>query len=115
MEPQQEEKRTAIEATGLVKRFGQTVAVDGINLRVGEGEFFGFLGPNGAGKSTTIKMLCGLLRPDAGSIRVAGYALDREPLEVKRRIGVLPEETNLYERLTAEEFLIFSGRMYGLA
>jgi ABC-2 type transport system ATP-binding protein len=106
--------KESVTAAGLVKRFGTTVAVDGINLRVGEGEFFGFLGPNGAGKSTTIKMLCGLLRPDAGQIRVAGYELDRDPIEVKRRIGVLPEETNLYERLTGEEFLVFSGRMYGL-
>ena len=113
MEPD-ESHPESVAATGLVKRFGPTVAVDGISLRVGEGEFFGFLGPNGAGKSTTIKLLCGLLRPDAGSIRVAGYELAREPLEVKRRIGVLPEETHLYERLTGEEFLLFSGRMYGL-
>src|SRR5687767_8213000 len=91
-------------ADGLVKRFGETVAVDGISLQVGQGEFFGFLGPNGAGKSTTIRMLCGLLRPDAGQIRVAGHDLAREPLEVKRSLGVLPEETNLYERLTGEEF-----------
>jgi ABC-2 type transport system ATP-binding protein len=104
----------AIAAEGLVKRFGDTVAVDGITLSVGEGEFFGFLGPNGAGKSTTIRMLCGLLRPDAGRVQVAGHDLAREPLEVKRRIGVLPEETNLYERLSGEEFLHFSGRMYGL-
>jgi ABC-2 type transport system ATP-binding protein len=110
-----ETERESVAASGLVKRFGTTVAVDGISLRVGEGEFFGFLGPNGAGKSTTIKMLCGLLRPDAGTVRVAGYELTREPLEVKRRIGVLPEETNLYERLTGEEFLLFSGRMYGLS
>jgi ABC-2 type transport system ATP-binding protein len=109
-----EKRPVSVEATGLVKRFGQTVAVDGIDLQVGEGEFFGFLGPNGAGKSTTIKMLCGLLRPDAGQVTVAGYELEREPLEVKRHIGVLPEETNLYERLTGEEFLHFSGRMYGL-
>jgi ABC-2 type transport system ATP-binding protein len=110
-----ETERESVAASGLVKRFGTTVAVDGISLRVGEGEFFGFLGPNGAGKSTTIKMLCGLLRPDAGTVRVAGYELTREPLEVKRRIGVLPEGTNLYERLTGEEFLLFSGRMYGLS
>jgi ABC-2 type transport system ATP-binding protein len=113
MEPGENDSDSVV-ATGLVKRFGPTVAVDGISLRVGEGEFFGFLGPNGAGKSTTIKMLCGLLRPDAGTIRVAGHDLAREPLEVKRRIGVLPEETNLYERLTGAEFLLFSGQMYGL-
>jgi ABC-2 type transport system ATP-binding protein len=104
----------SILAEGLVKRFGPTAAVDGISLRVGQGEFFGFLGPNGAGKSTTIRMMCGLLRPDAGTIHVAGHDLAHEPLEVKRNMGVLPEETNLYERLTGEEFLIFSGRMYGL-
>jgi ABC-2 type transport system ATP-binding protein len=104
----------SIVAEGLTKQFGGTRAVDGITLRVAEGEFFGFLGPNGAGKSTTIKMLCGLLRPTAGAIRIAGYDLQREPLAVKARIGVLPEELNLYERLSAEEFLVFAGRMYGL-
>jgi ABC-2 type transport system ATP-binding protein len=105
----------SIVATGLTKVFGAKIAVDNLNLRVREGEFFGFLGPNGAGKSTTIKMICGLLRPDAGSIQVAGYDLAAYPLEVKRHIGVLPEETNLYERLTGEEFLLFAGRMYGLS
>src|SRR5437868_10140831 len=113
MEPG-ENGRESVAAEGLVKQFGPTVAVDGISLWVGEGEFFGFLGPNGAGKSTTIKMLCGLLRPDAGTVRVAGHDLAREPLAVKREIGVLPEETNLYERLTGAEFLLFAGRMYGL-
>src|SRR5512147_1291980 len=76
----------SILATGLTKRFGELVAVDGINLTVREGEFFGFLGPNGAGKSTTIKMLCGLLRPTAGAIQIAGHDLQREPLEVKRSL-----------------------------
>jgi ABC-2 type transport system ATP-binding protein len=104
----------SILATGLTKRFGEVVAVDRIDLRVGEGEFFGFLGPNGAGKTTTIRMLCGLLRPTEGTIRVAGHDLDREPLEVKRRIGVLPEEISLYERLSGEEFIVFSARMHGL-
>src|ERR1043166_3226346 len=104
----------SVEAEGLFKRFGELVAVDRINLQVDEGEFYGFLGPNGAGKSTTIKMLCGLLKPDLGRIRVAGFDLETEPLKVKASIGVLPEETNLYERLTAEEFLVFVGRMYGL-
>lgn len=104
----------SIVAGGLVKRFGAVTAVDQVMLEVRAGEFFGFLGPNGAGKSTTIKMLCGLLRPTAGTIQVAGYDLARQPLEVKRQIGVLPEEANLYERLSAEEFLIFAARMYGL-
>jgi len=105
----------SIRAIGLSKAFGRLQAVDRLDLRVQEGEFFGFLGPNGAGKSTTIRMLCGLLRPTAGSITVAGYDLAREPLAVKARIGVLPEEPNLYERLTGSECLNFAARMYGLA
>ena len=104
----------SIEARGLAKTFGKKVAVSNVTLQVREGEFFGFLGPNGAGKSTTIKMLCGLLRPDGGEIRIAGVDLYSDPLEVKRLIGVLPEETNLYERLTGEEYLLFAGQMYGL-
>ena len=99
---------------GLRKHFGELVAVDGIDLAVREGEFFGFLGPNGAGKSTTIKMLCGLLRPTAGRMFVAGFEIATNPLDVKRNIGVLPEEIALYERLTGEEFLIFAARMHGL-
>ena len=105
----------SIVAEGLTKRFGKKTAVESVTLRVREGEFFGFLGPNGAGKSTTIRMLCGLLRPDAGRIQVAGIDLNAVPLEVMRQIGVLPEETNLYERLTGEEFLMFAGQMYGLS
>ena len=105
----------AIRAEGLVKTFGKQNAVDGISLGVAEGEFFGFLGPNGAGKSTTIKMLCGLLKPTAGTVKVCGYDMGEQPLEVKRLIGVLPEETSLYERLTAEELLLFAGQMYGLS
>lgn len=104
----------SIVAVGLTKRFGAMTAVDNLTLQVRKGEFFGFLGPNGAGKSTTIRMLCGLLRPDYGGVRVAGYDLATHPLEVKANIGVLPEETSLYERLTGAEFLQFAGRMYGL-
>ena len=104
----------AVETFGLVRRFGDFTAVDGVNLRVGRGQFFGFLGPNGAGKSTTIKMLTGLLAPTGGSVRVLGRDLAGEPLEVKRRIGVVPEDLNLFERLTGAEMLTFTGRMYGL-
>ena len=111
---EQEATQFSIVANGLRKIFGNTVAVDSIDLQVHKGEFFGFLGPNGAGKSTTIKMLTGLLRPTAGHIRIAGYDLADDPLAVKRHIGVLPEEANLYERLSAEEFLVFAARMYGL-
>jgi ABC-2 type transport system ATP-binding protein len=104
----------AVETSALVRRFGDFSAVDNLNLRVRRGSFFGFLGPNGAGKSTTIKMLTGLLAPTSGNIRVLGRDLAAEPLEVKRRIGVVPEDLNLFERLTGAEMLAFTGRMYGL-
>lgn len=104
----------AVETFALVRMFGDFVAVDDLNLSVRRGSFFGFLGPNGAGKSTTIKMLTGLLAPTSGRIRVLGRDLSEEPLEVKRRIGVVPEDLNLFERLTGAEMLAFTGRMYGL-
>lgn len=104
----------AVETVNLVRRFGDFTAVDHVNLRVARGQFFGFLGPNGAGKSTTIKMLTGLLAPTAGRIQVLGRDLAAEPLEVKGRIGVVPEDLNLFERLTGAEMLAFTARMYGL-
>jgi len=104
----------AVETFDLVRRFQDFVAVDNLNLTVRRGSFFGFLGPNGAGKSTTIKMLTGLLAPTSGQIRVLGRDLSEQPLEVKRRIGVVPEDLNLFERLTGAEMLSFTGRMYGL-
>jgi ABC-2 type transport system ATP-binding protein len=104
----------AVETVDLVRQFGDFVAVDKLNLTVSRGSFFGFLGPNGAGKSTTIKMLTGLLAPTSGGIRVLGRDMAVEPLEVKRRIGVVPEDLNLFERLTGAEMLSFTGRMYGL-
>lgn len=105
----------AVRLTKICKAFGQKVAVDMLDLEVEEGEFFGFLGPNGAGKSTTIKILCGLLEPDAGSAEVLGMDIGREALAVRRAIGVLPEEVSLYERLTPLELLRFTGRLHGLA
>ena len=104
----------AVQTFDLVRRFQDFVAVDQLNLTVHRGSFFGFLGPNGAGKSTTIKMLTGLLAPTSGKMLVLGRDLDAEPLEVKRRIGVVPEDLNLFERLTGAEMLAFTGRMYGL-
>src|SRR5215217_2901897 len=104
----------AVETSQLVKQFGDFVAVDHINLRVNRGSFFGFLGPNGAGKSTTIKMLTGLLAPTSGTLRVLDRDIATQPMEVKRRIGVVPEDLNLFERLTGAEMLSFTGRMYGL-
>jgi len=105
---------TAVETSHLVRQFGDFVAVDNLNLTLRRGSFFGFLGPNGAGKSTTIKMLTGLLAPTSGNICVLGRDIAEEPLEVKRRIGVVPEDLNLFERLTGAEMLAFTGRMYGL-
>jgi ABC-2 type transport system ATP-binding protein len=105
----------AVETFELVRRFGNFTAVDHVSLTVARGRFFGFLGPNGAGKSTTIKMLTGLLAPTSGRIRVLGRDIESEPLEVKRRIGVVPEDLNLFERLTGAEMLSFTGRMYGLS
>ena len=104
----------AVETFELVKQFGDFVAVDHLNLHVNRGSFFGFLGPNGAGKSTTIKMLTGLLAPTSGTLKVLGLDISAQPMEVKRRIGVVPEDLNLFERLTGAEMLSFTGRMYGL-
>ncbi|HET6668715.1 MAG TPA: ABC transporter ATP-binding protein [Pyrinomonadaceae bacterium] len=109
-----QEDQLAVETFELVRQFGDFTAVDHINLKVRRGSFFGFLGPNGAGKSTTIKMLTGLLAPTSGKMLVLGCDLEVEPLEVKRRIGVVPEDLNLFERLTGAEMLAFTGRMYGL-
>jgi len=104
----------AVETFSLVKQFGDFVAVDHIDLRVNRGSFFGFLGPNGAGKSTTIKMLTGLLAPTSGTLRVLDLNIAADAMQVKRRIGVVPEDLNLFERLTGAEMLSFTGRMYGL-
>jgi ABC-2 type transport system ATP-binding protein len=104
----------AIVVSGLTKVFRQKTAVDALSFRIARGRFFGFLGPNGAGKSTTIKMLTGLLRPTSGEATIEGRPISGDLLEIKRIIGVLPEELPLYERLTGEEYLHFAGRMYGL-
>jgi ABC-2 type transport system ATP-binding protein len=108
------EAAPTISTQGLTRRFGELLAVDGIDLRVAPGQFFGFLGPNGAGKSTTIKMLTGLLAPSSGRIEILGIDLTAHPVEVKRQIGVVPEGMALFGRLTGSEFLNFAGRMYGL-
>jgi ABC-2 type transport system ATP-binding protein len=99
---------------GLTKHYGAVRAVDGLDLLVRPGEFFGFLGPNGAGKSTTMRILCGLLRPTSGSVEVAGVDVLRDPVSAKARIGVLPEEPVLYERLSGREMLWYAGRLYGM-
>ncbi|MGB8542678.1 MAG: ABC transporter ATP-binding protein [Candidatus Acidiferrales bacterium] len=104
----------AIETQDLTRRFGDFVAVQDVNLSVAPGQFFGFLGPNGAGKSTTIKMLTGLLSASSGRIKILGFDLAQNPVEVKRQIGVVPEGMALFGRLTGAEYLNFVGRMYGL-
>lgn len=104
----------AIATEGLTRRFGELVAVRDVNLRVAPGQFFGFLGPNGAGKSTTIKMLTGLLAPTSGSMQILGLDFEKQMVEVKRQIGVVPEGMALFGRLTGAEYLNFVGRMYGL-
>jgi ABC-2 type transport system ATP-binding protein len=104
----------AIATEGLTRLFGELVAVRDVNLRVAPGQFFGFLGPNGAGKSTTIKMLTGLLAPSSGRMEILGLDFEKNLVEVKRQIGVVPEGMALFGRLTGAEYLNFVGRMYGL-
>lgn len=104
----------AIVTEKLTRRFGPLMAVNGIDLQVAAGQFFGFLGPNGAGKSTTIKMLTGLLAPSSGRVQLLGLDFSSHAVEVKRQIGVVPEGMGLFERLTGSEYLNFVGRMYGL-
>jgi len=105
----------AIEVRDLRKVYGDKAAVDGLTLTVPRGCFFGFLGPNGAGKTTTIRMLTGLTPPASGSIELLGLPMPEQATEIKRRIGLVPDESLLFDRLTGAEFLEFVGRMYGLA
>ena len=104
----------AVETAGLRRGFGDLVAVDGIDLAVPRGSLYGFLGPNGAGKSTTIKCLTGLLRPSGGSMKLLGMDPQADPIAVKRRIGVVPEDLALFDRLTGAETLAFVGQIHGL-
>ena len=106
---------SALETHGLRKDFGDVPAVDGIDLLVPRGSFYGFLGPNGAGKSTTIKCLTGLLRPTAGSFRILGLDPTEDAVALRRHIGVVPEDLGLFDRLTAAETLAFVGQVHGLA
>jgi ABC-2 type transport system ATP-binding protein len=106
--------KVAIEAQGLQKEFGDIQAVQGVSFAVQAGEIFSLLGPNGAGKSTTISMLACLLQPTSGDARVMGHSITRQPMDVKRAIGVVPQEIALYEDLSARENLTFWGKMYGL-
>src|SRR5436853_4904155 len=104
-----------IRAQGLTKRYGDAVAVDHIDLEVAAGEIVGILGPNGSGKTTTILMLLGLTEPTAGRAEVAGFDPLRDPLEVKRRVGYLPDSVGFYDGLSARDNLAYTGRLAGLS
>jgi ABC-2 type transport system ATP-binding protein len=104
-----------IRAERLTKKFGDQVAVDGISFEVELGEIYGLLGPNGAGKTTTLSMISGLLAPDSGRITFDGIELASDPLRLKQRLGVVPQEVALYEELTALENVRFWGSLYGLS
>lgn len=103
-----------IQIEKLTKVFGQTVAVNDLDLQINKGEFFGFLGQNGAGKTTTIKMITGLLKPTAGRILVDGLDVQQHPVEVKRKIGYVPDNPYIYEKLTGREFLRFVGGLFDM-
>jgi ABC-2 type transport system ATP-binding protein len=104
----------AIEIDRVTKSFGDKIAVDDLSLVLETGTFLGLLGRNGAGKSTTLKMLTGLLRPTSGRVRLLGLDMEEHPREIKRQIGVMPEDMALLEMLTGAQYLSFVGRMYGL-
>jgi ABC-type multidrug transport system ATPase subunit len=103
-----------IECDGLTKRFGEFTAVDHVSFSIGKGSIFGFLGPNGSGKSTVIRMLCGILEPSAGTARIGGHDVVNDTESIKEMIGYMSQKFSLYDELTTNENLIFSGKLYGL-
>ena len=107
-------ERPIVQVDALVKRFGETAAVDGVSFSIAEGSIFGLLGPNGAGKTTTISMISCLLAPDEGDVIVDGHSVRKQSTAVRRVLGIVPQEIALYPTLSAEENLNFWGRMYGL-
>ena len=113
--PKPKPAETVLDVRGLVKRFGDTIAVAGIDLAVEAGSFYGIVGPNGAGKTTTLSMVTGLLRPDAGTVRVHGVDVWSDPVAAKRNMGVLPDRLRLFDRLTGAQLLFYSGTLRGLS
>jgi ABC-2 type transport system ATP-binding protein len=103
-----------IETRNLIKRYGDKVAVDNVSFDVHQGEVFGFLGPNGAGKTTTIKVIVGLLQPTSGTVKVAGYDVQAQPMLAKASSGYVPDTPNLYAKLTGRELLQFVGDLYNM-
>ncbi len=112
--PATEGSADAVSTTGLRKTFGHLVAVEGLDLRIHRGEVFGLLGPNGSGKTTTIRMLCGLLEPTAGTAVVVGYNVSTQRELIRRRIGYMSQRFGLYDDLTVRENILFYARVYGL-
>lgn len=108
------EREVILEATGLTKEFGETVAVAGIDLTIHSGTIFGIVGPNGAGKTTTLSMITGMLRPSAGTVVVHGADVWSDPASAKRHMGVLPDRLRLFDRLTGNQFLYYAGVLRGL-
>src|SRR4051794_4595628 len=104
-----------IKVEGLTKRYARTVAVNGISFEVEKGQIVGFLGPNGAGKTTTMRILTGFLPPTAGSANVAGFDVQENPMEVKKRIGYLPETPPVYTDMEVHEYLSFAGQLKGIS
>src|ERR1041385_6517350 len=104
----------AIDVHGLTKRFGRKVAVDHVDIAVPEGQVWGFLGPNGSGKTTTIRMLCGLLKPDAGEGTCLGHDVRRDADDIKREVGYMTQRFSFWEDLSIRENLEFVGRIYGI-
>jgi ABC-2 type transport system ATP-binding protein len=104
-----------IELAEVTKRYGDRTAVHALDLAIPQGEVFAFLGPNGAGKTTTIKMMVGLLLPTAGTVTMAGFDIVKRPREAKSRLGYVPDQPDLYDKLTGREFLAFVGEMYGMS
>ena len=104
-----------LKVNSLIKKFGSFAAVNQINIEIKKGELFGFLGPNGAGKTTTIKMITGLLSPTSGNIFLDGIDVWQNPIESKMKMGYIPDQPFLYDKLTGREFLYFSGGLYNLS
>jgi ABC-2 type transport system ATP-binding protein len=101
-----------IQLTEVTKSYNNTIVVDHLNLQIGSGEIIGLIGHNGAGKSTTLKMIAGLIEPTSGQVQVMGHDMQKESIKVKQRIGYLPEESPLYEAMTAQQYLLFFSELY---
>jgi ABC-2 type transport system ATP-binding protein len=104
----------AIDIQGMSKRFGKTLAVDKLFLKVAPGEIVGLVGPNGAGKTTTLRVLTGIIKPDEGEVRVGGFDIKKQPIPAKDLIGYIPEKPTCYPSLTVREYLMFMGRIYNV-